>query len=114
MKTPQELLVERTNRIQAAISLQKTDRVPVVLMGDAFCCKHQNVRLSQFCNNPELACKTIIKSLTSLGEFDGIEMILTDARLVALNFFCDVLLPGRDLPEDTLWQIVETGYYDGR
>jgi len=110
MKTPQELLVERSNRIQAAISLQKTDRVPVVLMGDAFCAKHQNVRLSEFCKSPELATRTMINSLTSLGEFDGIEMILTDARLVTMNFFCDVLLPGRDLPEDSLWQIVETGY----
>jgi uroporphyrinogen-III decarboxylase len=110
MKTPQELLVERSNRIQAAISLQKTDRVPVVLGTDAFCAKHQNVRLSEFCKSPELACRTIINSLTSLGEFDGVEMMPTDPRLVCLMFLCDVLIPGRDLPEDSLWQIVETGY----
>ena len=63
MKPPQELLVERTNRIQSAIALQKTDRVPVVLSSDAFCAKHLNVRLSEFVNNPDLACKTMIKSL---------------------------------------------------
>jgi len=110
MKPPQELLVERTNRIQSAIALQKTDRVPVVLSSDAFCAKHLNVRLSEFVNNPDLACKTMIKSLTSLGEFDGIEMVIADPKLLSIGFLCDVLLPGRDLPEDSLWQYSEAGY----
>jgi hypothetical protein len=36
MKTPQELLRGHTARIQTAAALDKTDRMPVVLLEDAF------------------------------------------------------------------------------
>ena len=109
MESPQALYSERQNRIKAAVALQKTDRVPLVLTADAFCANHLGVRLSEFCVNKELATKTMIRSLTTLGEFDGIEFVSMDARTVGMLWFSDMKLPGRDLPEGALWQVDEVG-----
>ena len=109
MKTPKELFAEHATRIQGAVSLKKTDRVPVVLFVDSFCARHQHVKMADFCNSPELACDTMVNSITSLGEIDGIEHVLIDPRLMSVAMLCDVLLPGRDLPVDSPWQVSENG-----
>jgi uroporphyrinogen-III decarboxylase len=109
MKTPQELVRERTARIQTAAALGKTDRVPVVLFGDAFCANHLGVKMSEYSNNPELATKTMIQSLTSLGEIDATEMVTTPAHLLSCMALTDMKIAGRDLPEGMVWQLDEYG-----
>lgn len=109
MKPAQELFLERLNRIKTAVALEKPDRVPVVLLGDAFCANHLGVKMSEFCTKPELATRTMIQSLTSLGEFDGSEFLSMDASLFSVIWLSDMKLPGRELPEGMVWQVDETG-----
>ena len=109
MTTPQQLFSEHMNRIQTAISLGRPDRAPVVLFIDSFCVKHQNAKMSRFCTDAEYAVDTMINSVTSLGEIDGIEHVLLDPRLISAGSVCDVKLAGRDLPEGSLWQFSEVG-----
>jgi hypothetical protein len=109
MKTTQELFGERIARIQTAVALGKPDRVPVVLLGDAFCANHLGVKMSEFCTSPELSTKTMIQSLTSLGEFDGTEFLTMDASMFSVLWLSDMKLAGRELPEGSVWQVDETG-----
>lgn len=109
MNAPNNLFAKHMQRIQSAIALQKTDHVPVVLAGDSFSARHLGVKLSEFANNPEVSCDTMINSLTSLGEFDGTEIVLMNPRLMGMAMLCDIKIPGRELPENTLWQFDERG-----
>lgn len=107
MKTPQELYNERLNRIKTAVALEKPDRVPVVPLGDSFCARHLGVKLSEFCTTPELAAKTMLKSFTSLGEVDGIQHAGFYVHNLSSIWLSKVKIPGRDLPENELWQVAE-------
>lgn len=107
MKTPQELYNERLKRIKAAVALEKPDRVPVVPLGDSFCAKHLGVKLSEFCTIPELSNQTMLKSFAALGEVDGIQHCGFNVNMLSTLWLSKVKVPGRDLPEDTLWQVDE-------
>jgi len=109
MKDPSILLNERMARIQTAVALGKTDRVPVVLFADEFCANHLGVKMSEFNTNPPLATKTMIESLTSLGEFDGTERLTAASHTLSLSGLSPVKIAGRDLPEGTPCQMDEHG-----
>jgi hypothetical protein len=72
MKKMQELYDEKLNRIRTAVALEKPDRVPVVPLATAFYARHRGALLHDFALNPEVSTDTMLKSLTSLGEIDGI------------------------------------------
>lgn len=107
MNTIQDLYNERLDRINKAIALEKPDRTPFVPMADAFCARHMGVKISDFCTNVELANQTMVNSLTELG-VDGTEMTEAYAPIVPLVQLSRVKIPGRELPEDALWQLDET------
>jgi hypothetical protein len=107
MKTPEELLQERTVRIKKAIALEKPDKTPVILSGDAFAAKHMGVKLSDYISTLERSNEIILKSYKELGDIDGTGVAFTAARGFALGFCSKVKLPGRELPDDSLWQLDE-------
>lgn len=107
MKTNQELYNERLNRIKTAVALGKPDRVPVVPVATAFCAQHLGVNLSEFAMNVELSNKIILESFTSLGEIDGIQQPFEYADALSTLWLSKVEIPGRELPENKLWQIAE-------
>jgi len=107
MASNQELLEERTRRIRAAVALEKPDRVPVVPLGDAFAARVTGVKLSEFSTDPDLAYKTMIKAFTSLGEIDGIQHASYTVAALSVIWFSKLKIPGRDLPENDLWQVQE-------
>lgn len=107
MENKQALFQERYARISAAANLETPDRVPLVLMADAFCANHLGVPLSQFCTDAEVANRTVLQSLTSLGNFDGFLMPVCNAALFSFLWMANVKIPGRDLPEGSLWQVDE-------
>lgn len=107
MTTASKLYAERLKRIKTAVALEKPDRVPVVPMADSFCARHLGVKMSEFCTIPELSNDTILKSMTSLGEVDGLQHVVFDANLLSTIWLSKLKIPGRDLPDDELWQIDE-------
>ncbi|WP_211289719.1 hypothetical protein SPSIL_006060 [Sporomusa silvacetica DSM 10669] len=67
MKTPQELLKERKERIRKAVALEKTDRTPVVTLADGFCATHMGVKLSEFCSSLKASNKVMVESIRDMG-----------------------------------------------
>jgi hypothetical protein len=105
--TTRELHEQRTARIAAAVALEKPDRVPVIPLGDAFAANVMGVSLAEFCTKPQVAYPTIIAAFTSLGDIDGIQHASYSVSSLSTMWLSKVLWPGRDLPENELWQVAE-------
>ncbi|SMC46815.1 uroporphyrinogen decarboxylase family protein [Sporomusa malonica] len=107
MKTAQELLLERKTRINKAIALEKPDRTPVVLMMDSFCAYHMGVKMSEFCSSLKTQNQVMLKSLKTFGDVDGSNSAFAGGPLFPLIFMSHVKMPGKELPDDALWQLDE-------
>jgi hypothetical protein len=107
VKSNQELLAERKERLKKTIALEKTDRAPFILMADAFCAKHMGVKLSDFCSDLKFANQTMVNSVKALGDLDGITAAFPAGPIFPLIFLTKVKLPGKELPDDSLWQLDE-------
>ncbi len=107
MTTPRELVEERWGRIKAAVALEKPDRVPVVPLGDAFAARMTGVSVADFCTKPEVAYPTMVDAFTSLGEIDGIQHASYNVNMLSTLWLSRLKIPGRDLPENDLWQVEE-------
>lgn len=103
----QDLYNERLKRIRTAIELGKPDRVPVVLQATAFCANYMGVGLADFCSSPVLSSNSILKTIDSLGEVDGITFAQMNPRLLSMDTLSRVKVPGAELPESTMWQVDE-------
>ncbi|MDF2569925.1 MAG: methylcobalamin:coenzyme methyltransferase [Sporomusa sp.] len=107
MKTNQELLNERISRVQKAIALEKPDRTPVVIQTDGFCATHMGVKMSEFCSSLERSNEVMLESAKALGDFEGFDAAFVAGPIFPLIFMTKVKMPGRELPDDSLWQLDE-------
>ncbi|MBP2652843.1 MAG: uroD [Firmicutes bacterium] len=102
-----ELYNVHLERIKKAIALEKTDRVPVIPVGNSFCANHLGVSLADFAMNNELAADTMLKSFSSLGDIDGMQQPVFSPYLLSYQWLSKVRIPGIDLPKDVPWQVAE-------
>jgi hypothetical protein len=105
--TTEQLLQERTERVKKAIAFEKTDRAPVIITGDAVFASHVGMKLSEFCSNIQASQEAMLTSFKDLGDVDGTTSTFATAVMFPLMFYTKIKLPGRELPDDTLWQLDE-------
>jgi uroporphyrinogen-III decarboxylase len=101
---------ERLARIRKTIDLQPVDRIPFVFMGTAFAPRFMGVSMADFCADPDVRVDVTMAAMDRLGgEFDGINSLPAGRIAVALSaaWLSRVAVPGRDLPDDSLWQVKE-------
>ncbi|WP_005032159.1 uroporphyrinogen decarboxylase family protein [Holophaga foetida] len=108
MSTGMQRFGESMNRIKTAVELGTPDRPPVVLQMSAFAARHLGVKLADFCASPALSNETIIKSALSLGDVDGVTLMMMNPKVLSLESMCAVETPGIELGEDDMWQVHET------
>ncbi len=106
--TNAELLAEKKARLAKVIALEKPDRTPVILMEDSFCAVHMGVKLSDFCSSLKRENEVMVSSVKAMGPgVDGITAPYGAGNLFPLIFATKVKLPGKELPDNTLWQLDE-------
>lgn len=105
MKDRKALYSERLERYAKAINLEKTDRTPVIIMADSFCARYKGVKLADFVSDLELSFQTILDTVNELGDLEGC-LGFANPRMF-LSLMTTVKLPGIDLPDNVMWQIVE-------
>ncbi|MCL4552312.1 MAG: hypothetical protein M1305_01975 [Candidatus Marsarchaeota archaeon] len=105
----QSLYQERAARIEKAINLEPVDRIPVVFAGDAFAPRYMGLSLAQYCADPEAALQVALRTMERLGDLDGANQISCGRIGLGLSslWLSHVAVPGRELPEDSLWQVQE-------
>lgn len=107
-KTKDELLRERYERLATAISLGTPDRVPIALGFDAFAAQQTGMKIAEFVSDPLIAGRTMMKAMEMLGDVDAIQMATFSPAMLALGLWLSkVDRPGKELPEDSLWQMHE-------
>jgi uroporphyrinogen-III decarboxylase len=101
---------ERFTRIRRTIDLEPVDRIPFVFMGTAFAPRYMGVSMAEFCADPDLRVDVTLAAMDRLGgDFDGINALPAGRITATLSgaWLSRVAVPGRDLPNDSLWQVAE-------
>lgn len=104
-----DLWRQRDERIRKALSYQEVDRIPFTFLGPGYAPKSMGMPLSKFCTDADAAVNVTIDAMDSLGDVDGIHLMVSGLFPVALSniWLSRVDIPGRELPEDDLWQVHE-------
>ena len=100
---------QRAERIEKAIKLEPVDRIPVVFMGQAFAPQYMGITMAEYVNDLDAAVSVTIDTLKRLGDLEGINMMVSGGNpvMLALIWLSRVKVPGRELPENALWQVHE-------
>ncbi len=95
-------------RIEAAIRCEKPDRVPTVPMMDFFCARQKGVTLEKFINDNDLGRELLLQTFDEYGGWDALFQSTTlNEFAFALTLPMRLKVPGRELPEDAVWQFEE-------
>ena len=98
---------ERKTRIAKAVALETPDRVPVVLELAAFAARTQKISVSKFCASRLASSEAILKTVQDVGGADGVDYSNSFPSVLSMAWLSKVKLPGLELPDDELWQVVE-------
>jgi hypothetical protein len=105
----QALYQERLGRIKKAIACEPVDQIPTIYIGIGFSPKYVGVPTSKILLDEEAAVQVTLDAVDKLGEIDGLNYVPTVKLHVAetLLWLSHINIPGREMPEGSLWQVVE-------
>ena len=103
-----EIYRERTQRIMDAVALKKPDRVPVVLEYAGFAAQATGTVMADFLSSPARATEVMMAAYDLVGGGDAINYGSFAPHGLSRLFLSKVRVPGQDLPDDEMWQVVET------
>jgi len=104
----ERLLGERLNRILMAVALEKPDRVPVVLEYSGFAAYVTGSPMSAFLASPVRNLETMIQAYHLVAGGDAINYGSFWPYGLCYDYLSKVRVPGVDLPDNEMWQVVET------
>jgi len=102
------LLEQRLNRILKSVALEKPDRVPVVLEYSGFAAYVTDTPMSEFLSSPSKATETMIRAYGLVGDGDAVNYGSFSPYGLCYTFGSKVKVPGIDLPDNEMWQVLET------
>jgi hypothetical protein len=105
--SPEHLLAERWTRLRTAVACGLPDRVPLALNMDAFAARTMGIKMSDFVADVDLASGAVLSTMEKLGDVDAIQVPVVVPSMLGALWLSPAKLPGRDLPEDSLWQADE-------
>jgi hypothetical protein len=100
---------KRLTRIKKAIACEPVDQVPVIFQGTAFAPRYMGMTLAEYVNNPSASQDITIAAMQKIGDVDGINVVAVMGKSsVGQIGLQKRKMPGRELPEDSIWQVMET------
>ncbi len=103
---------QRLNRILKAVALKKPDRTPVVLEYSGFAAYVTQTPMASFLRSPQTNIDTMIQAFQRVGDGDAINYGAFWPYGLCNDFMAKVRVPGVDLPNNEMWQVVETQLMD--
>ena len=108
----EELYNRRLTRILETVALKKPDRTPVVLEYAGFAAHVTRTSMAEFLRSPRTNLDTMIQAFHIVGGGDAINYGSFWPYGLCHAFMSKVRVPGVDLPENEMWQVVETELMD--
>ncbi len=102
------LIKDRYNRIQRAVNLEKQDRIPVVLEYSGFASHITGTPMAEYISSPSNATDIMVQAYQMIGQADAINYGSFYPYGLCELFGAKVKIPGYDLPDNDMWQVVET------
>jgi hypothetical protein len=96
--------------INKAIACEPVERIPLAYAASAFSALYMGVPLSQYAVKMGLQTDVSLAAMKKLGGFDAQNAPSSGAPfdvVLASLWLSKVQLPGRELPENTVWQVLE-------
>jgi len=103
-----KLYQARLERILKAVALERPDRTPVVLEYSGFAAYVTETQMAEFLRSPETTLETMIRAFKIVGDADAINYGSFWPYGLCYDYMSKVRVPGVDLPEDDMWQVVES------
>ena len=97
---------EKLNRIRKAVALEPVDRIPVAPGANAYWARSQGIKLKDYISDFELSREANIKALTEL-DADATQNEIFSPYLLCGHWLSEVWVPGKELPDDEMWQVIE-------
>ncbi|MDI6895287.1 MAG: uroporphyrinogen decarboxylase family protein [Bacillota bacterium] len=95
-------------RVRRAVSLQEPDRVPVILAMDSFAARQKGMSLAEFTSDYDRARDTIIEVWKGFGADGVLAPSPATPFLFTLLWGTRVKVPGKEFPDQWLWQLDES------
>jgi len=106
---PEELYKERVERIETAVELKTPDRVPVICTEMDFSWKYVNISQLEYMTNNDkmmMVLEMFYKDFQTDAAYS--EPAVFDPLFTVISEPCIIKVPGRDLPDDSVFQLVES------
>lgn len=104
----EDLYNQRLTRILKAVALEEPDRTPVVLEYSGFAAYVTQTPMAAYLRSLKTNVDTMIQAFHIVGEGDAINYGSFWPYALCYDFMARVRVPGVDLPENEMWQVVET------
>lgn len=101
------LYEERLARIRKAVALEPVDKIPIAPCANAYWANQQGVPMKDYITNFELACTTNIDAMQALGGVDATQNVIFSPYLLGTQWLSKVAVPGKELGDNELWQVIE-------
>lgn len=98
----------RLDRILQAVSFEKPDRVPVILEYAGFAASATQTKMSDFARSPSFATEIMIRAYQAIGGGDAVNYGSFSPYNLCYIYGAKVKVPGIELSENEIWQVVET------
>ena len=90
-----------------AVQLKPVDKIPFSYSGPAYVSRRQGVKISEYLSNPQVALKAAMEFCRNHPGIDSIHSPTMNAHMLSILWLSEVRIPGVDLPDDELWQVLE-------
>ena len=102
-----EQIQNRIARTLNAIHMEKVDKIPMSFNGPAYIAKRQGIVMAEAVSDYEKAGRATIQFCKEHPGIDTIHTPVICPHLLSTLWLSEVWLPGKELPNDALWQVHE-------
>lgn len=108
-----KLYEERAQKIKDTVNF-KNESVTTCFMGQAAPAAHMGVKMKDFAINPDIMIKTTLDYINEINAITSVDCLnhsvngMRSDHTLPMAWLSKVKMPGRELPDDSLWQVVET------
>ena len=98
---------QRWNRTLQAVHMEKVDKIPFSYSGSAYIARREGLTIAEFVSDYPKAIDAAVQFCKDLPGIDTLHTPIMNPDALKTLWLSEVKVPGRDLPEDELWQIHE-------